>query len=306
MVCAGLMASAVIIAPAVACSRTYSNKFFINYDIEVLVSSHNDKKSFKLKLPIKNSIGLTNYCRIHPTYKPNIEMTIWHYNPSTNRHEDHTKLVNVPVPSKLIDDYQYLLIDLPDGDYHEKDNLSFTDLNHVIQGQSFDLYQSYFKYDESVKPPVKPINPPKPDQPIKVITPKPSKPSVNESGTQTETASTSDSETQTDTPTKPSVSEGGTQTDTTTTTEGGTQTDPITPSPTPSVPTPDPKKDEVIVSGLETPTKESDLNQIKFDFSKFTLKDESQKVLKLTLLNGNETKEINLTLNDDKSNWSLI
>ena len=345
MVCAGLMASAVIIAPAVACSRTYTNKFFINYDIEVLVSSHNDKKSFKLKLPIKDSAGLNAYCRIHPTYKPNIEMTIWHYNPSTNRHEDHTKQLNISVPSKLIDDCQYLLIDLPDGDYHEKDNLAFTDLNHVIQGQSFDLYQSYFKYDESVKPPVKPINPPKPDQPIKVkddhklvdsgtqtdpitipssiitpskpitpstsesgtetdpvITPKPSKPTVIDSDTQTDTPSTSDSETQTDTPTKPSVSEGGTQTDTPSVSEGGTQTDPITPSPTPSVPTPDTKKDEVIVSGLEMPTKESDLNQIKFDFSKFTLKDENQKVLKLTLLDGNETKEINLTLSDDKTN----
>lgn len=324
MVCAGLMASAVIIAPAVACSRTYSNKFFINYDIEVLVSSHNDKKSFKLKLPIKNSIGLTNYCRIHPTYKPNIEMTIWHYNPSTNRHEDHTKQVNVPVSSRLIDDYQYLLIDLPAGDYHEKDNLSFTDLNHVIQGQSFDLYQSYFKYDESVSPKPIPKTVPTPSTPIKtvdsgtqtdpitipaptitpskqlkpstsesgtetdpVITPKPSKPAVSESGTQTDTTTTID---------------GGTQTDTPSVSEGGTQTDPITPSPTPSVPTPDTKKDEAVLSGLETPTKGNDSNQIKFDFSKFTLKDESQKVLKLTLLNGNETKEINLTLSDDKSN----
>lgn len=253
MVCAGLMASAVIIAPAVACSRTYSNKFFINYDIEVLVSSHNDKKSFKLKLPIKNSIGLTNYCRIHPTYKPNIEMTIWHYNPSTNRHEDHTKQVNVPVSSRLIDDYQYLLIDLPDGDYHEKDNLSFTDLNHVIQGQSFDLYQSYFKYDESVSPKPIPKTVPTPSTLIKTV-------------------------------------------------DSSTQTDPITPSPTPSIPTPDPKKDEAVLSGLETPTKGNDLNQIKFDFSKFTLKDEAKKVLKLTLINNNETKEINLTLSDDKTN----
>lgn len=339
MVCAGLMASAVIIAPAVACSRTYSNKFFINYDIEVLVSSHNDKKSFKLKLPIKNSIGLTNYCRIHPTYKPNIEMSIWHYNPSTNRHEDHTKQLNISVPSKLIDDCQYLLIDLPDGDYHEKDNLSFTDLNHVIQGQSFDLYQSYFKYDESVfpKPIPKPVPTPStpiktvdsgtqtdpitipsptitPSKPIKpstsesgtetdpVITPKPSKPAVSDSDTQTDTPSTSDSSTQTDTPTKPSTSESGTQTDTTTTTEGGTQTDPIIPSPTPSVPTPETKKDEAVLSGLETPIKGNDSNQIKFDFSKFTLKDEAKKVLKLTLTNNNETKEINLTLSDDKTN----
>lgn len=338
MVCAGLMASAVIIAPAVACSRTYSNKFFINYDIEVLVSSHNDKKSFKLKLPIKDSAGLNAYCRSHPTYKPNIEMTIWHYNPSTNRHEDHTKQLNISVPSKLIDDCQYLLIDLPDGDYHEKDNLSFTDLNHVIQGQSFDLYQSYFKYDESVSPKPIPKPVPTPSTPIKtvdsgtqtdpitipapvitpskplkpstsesgtetdpIITPKPSKPLISESGTQTETPSTSDSETQTDTPTKPSTSDSGTQTDTTTTTEGGTQTDPITPSPTPSVPTPDPKKDEAVLSGLETPTKGNDSNQIKFDFSKFTLKDEAKKVLKLTLINNNETKEINLTLSDDKT-----
>lgn len=351
MVCAGLMASAVIIAPAVACSRTYSNKFFINYDIEVLVSSHNDKKSFKLKLPIKDSAGLNAYCRSHPTYKPNIEMTIWHYNPSTNRHEDNTKQLNISVPSKLIDDCQYLLIDLPDGDYHEKDNLSFTDLNHVIQGQSFDLYQSYFKYDESVLPKPIPKPQPTPSTPIKtvdsstqtdpitipaptitpskpikpstsdsdtqtdpVITPKLSKPAVSESGTQTETPSTSDSDTQTDTSTKPSTSESGTQTDTTTTidggtqtdtpsvSEGGTQTDPITPSPTPSVPTPETKKDEVIVSGLETPTKGNDSNQIKFDFSKFTLKDEAKKVLKLTLISNNETKEINLTLSDDKTN----
>ncbi|EDT48706.1 multiple banded antigen, partial [Ureaplasma parvum serovar 1 str. ATCC 27813] len=73
------------------------------------------------------------------------------------------------------------------------------------------------------------------------------------------------------------------------------------PEPTPT-PTPTTKEDKAVVSKIELvePNKESKQTKVKLEFSEFSLKDETKKVLKLTLTSGSENKEVELELSADK------
>ncbi|WP_050755848.1 DUF1410 domain-containing protein, partial [Ureaplasma parvum] len=66
--------------------------------------------------------------------------------------------------------------------------------------------------------------------------------------------------------------------------------------------TPTTKEDKAVVSKIELvePNKESKQTKVKLEFSEFSLKDETKKVLKLTLTSGSENKEVELELSADK------
>ncbi|WP_016829007.1 DUF1410 domain-containing protein [Ureaplasma urealyticum] len=73
------------------------------------------------------------------------------------------------------------------------------------------------------------------------------------------------------------------------------------PTPTPQS-TPTPKEDKAVVSKVELvdSNKENKQAKVKLEFSELSLKDETKKVLKLTLTSGNENKEVELELSADK------
>ncbi|WP_042467888.1 DUF1410 domain-containing protein [Ureaplasma urealyticum] len=66
---------------------------------------------------------------------------------------------------------------------------------------------------------------------------------------------------------------------------------------------PTPKEDKVVVSKVELveTNKENKQAKVKLEFSELSLKDETKKVLKLTLTSGNENKEVELELSTDKT-----